>query len=113
MREENPPTPSIGLVKAALKQLNPKKATGSDKIPGWVLKRYREELAPIVHDIICASIVQCKYPTAYKHALVAPVPKVKPPRDIDNDFRQISIPPPNGKSTGKIAAQTESSKLTT
>ena len=25
LREENPPTPSIGLVKAALKQLNPKK----------------------------------------------------------------------------------------
>ena len=81
----------LPLVKAALKQLNPKKATGSGKIPGWVLKRYCEELAPVVDDIICASIVQCKYPTAYKHALVTPVPKVKPPRDIDNDFRQISI----------------------
>ena len=34
LRRGNPPTPSIGLVKAALKQLNPKKATGSDMIPG-------------------------------------------------------------------------------
>ena len=102
LREENPPTPSIGLVKAALKQLNPKKATGSDKIPGWVLKRYCEELAPVVHDIICASIVQCKYPTAYKHALVTPVPKVKPPRDIDNDFRQISILPQMAKVLEKL-----------
>ena len=91
LRRGNPPTPSIGLVKAALKQLNPKKATGSDKIPGWVLKRYCEELAPVVHDIICASITQCKYPSAYKHALVTPVPKVNLPNDIDNDFRQISI----------------------
>ena len=102
LREENPPTPSIGLVKAALKQLNPKKATGSDKIPGWVLKRYCEELAPVVHDIICASIVQCKYPTAYKHALVTPVAKVKPPRDIDNDFRQISILPQMAKVLEKL-----------
>ena len=36
LRRGNSPTPSIGLVKAALKQLNLKKATGSDKIPGWV-----------------------------------------------------------------------------
>ena len=102
LRRGNPPTPSIGLVKAALKQLNPKKATGSDKIPGWVLKRYCEELAPVVHDIICASITQCKYPSAYKHALVTPVPTVNPPNDIDNDFRQISILPKMAKVLEKV-----------
>ena len=61
LRQENPPTPSIRQVKTALKQLNSKKATGSDGIPEWVLKRYCEELAPIVHDIICASIKECEY----------------------------------------------------
>ena len=100
--EENPPTPSIGQVKTALKQLNSKKATGSDGIPAWVLKRYWEELAPIVPDIICASIKECEYPTAYKHALVIPVPKVNPPRDIENDFRQISILPQMAKVLEKL-----------
>ncbi|CAB3999504.1 Hypothetical predicted protein [Paramuricea clavata] len=102
LRQENPPTPSIGQVKTALKQLNSKKATGSDGIPAWVLKRYCEELAPIVHDIICASIKECEYPTAYKHALVIPVPKVNPPRDIENDFRQISILPQMAKVLEKL-----------
>ena len=38
------------------------------------LNGFHEELAPVVHDIICASIAQSKYPTSYKHALVSPVP---------------------------------------
>ncbi|CAB4036656.1 Hypothetical predicted protein [Paramuricea clavata] len=102
LRQENSSTPSIGQVKTALKQLNSKKATGSDGIPAWVLKRYCEELAPIVHDIICASIKECEYSTAYKHALVIPVPKVNPPRDIENDFRQISILPQMAKVLEKL-----------
>jgi hypothetical protein len=56
----------------------------------WFIKSYCEELVPVVHNI-CASITQCKYPTAYEHALVTPVPKVTPLRDIKNYFCQISI----------------------
>ena len=59
----------------------------------WLFKRFHKELAPVVHDIICAIIVQSKYPTSYKHALVSPVPKVDNPTDINNDFRQISVLP--------------------
>ena len=62
-------------------------------MPAWLHKRFHEELAPVVHDIICASIVQSKYPTSYKHALGSPVPKVDNPTDINNDFRQISVLP--------------------
>jgi hypothetical protein len=43
------------------------------------------------------ALTQCKYPTAYRHALVTPIPKVTPPRDIENDFRQISILPQMAK----------------
>ena len=57
------------------------------------LKLFFEELAPVIHDIICASILQCKYPMPYKRALVTPVPKVCNPIDINNDFRQISVLP--------------------
>ncbi|CAB4004432.1 multidrug resistance-associated 5 [Paramuricea clavata] len=91
--DTSPPLPSIGQIKATLKHLNPRKATGSDEIPPWLLKRYHEELAPVIHNIICSSISQAKYPTLYKHALVTQVPKIYPPNDMDNDFRQISVLP--------------------
>nr|XP_058973242.1 uncharacterized protein LOC131799545 [Pocillopora verrucosa] len=97
-----PPVPNIGQVKAILKHVNPRKATGVDGVPEWLLKRFHEELAPVVHDIICASIVQSKYPTSYKHALVSPVPKVDNPTDIDDDFRQISVLPQVAKVLERI-----------
>ena len=49
-------------------------------------------LAPVVHDI-CCSIKECKFPVSYKHALITPIPKVRCPKDIENDFRQVSILP--------------------
>ncbi|CAB4007098.1 Hypothetical predicted protein, partial [Paramuricea clavata] len=91
--DTSPPLPSIGQIKATLKHPNPRKATGSDEIPPWLLKRYHEELAPVIHNIICSSISQAKYPTLYKQALVTPVPKIYPSNDMDNDFRQISVLP--------------------
>ena len=97
-----PPVPNIGQVKAILKHVNPRKATGVDGVPAWLLKRFHEELAPVVHDIICARIVQSKYPTSYKHALVSPVPKVDNPTDINNDFRQISVLPQVAKVLERI-----------
>lgn len=102
LQDYEPPSPSIGQVKAILKQLNPRKATGNDGVPAWVLKRFHEELAPVAHDIICASIQQCKYPTEYKHALISPVPKVNNPTDINNDFRQISVLPQMAKVLEKV-----------
>jgi len=71
-------------------------------VPAWLLKRFHKELAPVVHDIICASIVQTKYPTSYKHALVSPVPKVDNPTDINTDFRQISVLPQVAKVLERI-----------
>lgn len=96
------PLPSIGQVKMALKQLKTKKATGVDGIPAWLLKNYCEDLAPVVHNIVVCSIIQCKYPTGYKHALITPIAKVHPPIDIENDFRQISVLPQLAKVLEKI-----------
>ena len=100
LKNNKPLLPSTGQVKAVLKHLHPKKATGIDKIPAWVLKQYHE--APVVHDIVCCSISQCYYPSLYKHALISPVPKVHNPRDINNDFRQISVLPQLAKVLEKI-----------
>ena len=48
-------------MKKALNALKVKKATGIDGIPAWFLKQYSEDLAPVVHNIITSSIIQCKY----------------------------------------------------
>ena len=73
-----------------------------DNIPASCLQRYADELAPVVHNIVVASIVQCKYPTSYKHAIVSPIPKTRPPTDIDNDFRQVSVLPQLAKVIEKL-----------
>ena len=104
-KNNKPPLPSIGQVKSVLKHLNPRKATGIDNVPAWMLKQCHEDLAPVVYDIVCCSISQCCYPSLYKHALISPVPKVQPPRDINNDFRQISVLPHLAKILEKIQLQ--------
>ena len=108
LKDVPPPLPSVGQAKSTLKHLNPKKATGADGIPAWLLKRFNE----IVHNIICASIVQCKYPKPYKHALICPVPKVNPPKDINNDFQQISVLPQLAKVLEKLQLSLHSPDLT-
>ncbi|CAB3995382.1 RNA-directed DNA polymerase from mobile element jockey [Paramuricea clavata] len=59
-------------------------------------------LRATIHSIITGSITQSKYPTAYKHAIVTPVPKIHQPKDINNDFRQISVLPHLAKMIEKI-----------
>ena len=111
LRNTTPPLPSIGQVKNCLKHLNPRKATGVDKIPTWILKRFRDDLAPVVHNIVTASIKQCKYPSQYKHVLISPVAKARNPSDVENDFRQISVPPQPAKVIEKLQLQLNISDL--
>ena len=61
LQDRLPPLPSIGQVKATMKHLK-----GCEKVPALLMKSFHEEIAPALQDIICASIQQCKYPTAYK-----------------------------------------------
>ena len=103
LKDVPPPLSATGQVKCTLRHINPKKATGVDGVPAWLLKRFNEELALVVHKIMCASIIQCKYPKPYKHALTCPVPKVNPPNNIDSDFPQISGSSISGESTGKTS----------
>ncbi|XP_046861627.1 uncharacterized protein LOC124454918 [Xenia sp. Carnegie-2017] len=102
LKDIKPPLPSIGQVKSCLQHLNPRKATGDDKIPAWILKRFCEDLAPVVHNIVTTSIKQCKYPSQYKHALITPVAKVNNPSNVENDFRPISVLPQMAKVIDKL-----------
>ena len=99
-------------MKKALNALKVKKATGIDGIPAWFLKQYSEDLAPVAHNIITSSIIQCKYPTLYKQALITPVPKITPPKNIETDFRQISVLPQLAKMLEKIQLQLNCADLT-
>lgn len=100
--DNSPRVTSIGQVKKLLIELNSKKATGTDNISAWTLKRFAEELAVLVHDIICASIIERNYPTLYKHALFSPVPNFNPPKDLETDFREISVLPVLGRVLEKV-----------
>jgi hypothetical protein len=99
-------------VKKALNALKVKKAAGIDGIPVWFLKQYSEDLAPVANNIITSSIIQCKYPTLYKQALITPVPKITPPKNIETDFRQISVLPQLAKVLEKIQLQLNCADLT-
>ena len=111
LRDTPPPIPSIGQVKSVLKHLNPRKATGSDNVPAWCLKRFSEELAPVIHNIVSSSIDQSKYPATYKHALISPVPKIRSPTNIEHDFRQISVLPQLAKVLEKLQLKLNNASL--
>ena len=69
---------------------------------GLCLKHYCDDLTPAIHSIVTSCITQSKYPTAYKHAIVTLVPTIHQPKDINNDFRQISVLPHLAKLEEKI-----------
>ena len=112
LKDYPPSLPSIGLVKNALNYLKASKATGTVGVPAWLLKQFSFILAPVVHEIITASIKQCKYPSHYKHGLITPVPKVYPPNDVSNDFRQIFVLPHIAKILEKIQLELNDKDIT-
>ena len=67
------------------------KAPGPDELPNWLLK----DMAPFLADPVCAisnsSVRQGHVPKLWKQANVIPVPKVHPPKLVENDLRPISL----------------------
>ena len=103
LKSNNPSIPSIGQVKSGLAHLEARKATGSDGVHAWLLNVSQRTWQ--------WSIIQCKYPTSYKHGLISPVPKVFPPNDINTDFRQISVLPQLGKVLERLQMKLNKSDL--
>ena len=60
LKDHTPATPSFGQIESSLIHVNPRKATGADGTPAWLLNRFHEKLAPAVHDIISCRIKECK-----------------------------------------------------
>ena len=67
------------------------KSPGPDGIPNWKLRDMASFIAEPVSRIFIASITQCAVPSAWKLATGIPIPKVQPPKSIEDDLRPISL----------------------
>ena len=70
-----------------------KTSPGPDEIPHWVYRNCASELTPIITHIINISLGTGVVPSAWKRALVTPVPKVKKFSEFKgpSDLRPISV----------------------
>ena len=67
------------------------KSSGPDGIPNWILRDMASFIAEPVSTIFNTSISQGEVPTVWKQAIVIPIPKVQPPKSIEDDLRPISL----------------------
>ena len=77
--------------------LKTEKSPGPDGIPIVVWKEFAFELSPALADIYNSSLEQGYFPTQLKQAIVVPVPKLRPPKSVENDLRPISQTSPIAK----------------
>ena len=77
----------------ALKKLNPRKASGPDGLPNWLLKEFAEVLAEPVCTILNSTFREQKFPSAWKLANITPLIKAKPVTDVSKHLRPISLAP--------------------
>ena len=64
---------SVSNVSSALLALNPRKASGPDGVPNWVLKDYADVLADPVCSILNSSFAEQRLPSQWKYADVTPL----------------------------------------
>ena len=78
-------------VQNVLSKLPTNRASGSDKLPNWVLKEYSYVLALPITLILNASYREQRVPTVWKMANITPLPKTKIVKDPKKDLRPISL----------------------
>ena len=78
-------------IEKSLCDIKTKKAAGPDRIPSVVLKLFAFELAPVVADLYNATFREGFIPPLLKSAIVHPLPKVTPPKCIEDDVRPICL----------------------
>lgn len=70
-------------VEKVLSKLHPRKASGPDNVPNWLLKEYS--------DVLALPITEQRLPTIWKMADVPPLSKKKPVLDLKKDLRPVSL----------------------
>jgi hypothetical protein len=91
-------------VKKALQEVKTKVSTVPGDIPATILKTFALQLSAPLTDIINTSINLGQWPDIFKIEAVTPVPKVYPPKDID-ELRNISGLKNLNKVSEKILAK--------
>ena len=80
-----------------LRRLTCNKATGSDGISNWLLKKHADILSYPLTSVLNSSFAEQRLPTRWKNADAIPIPKKKPINDIKNQLRPISLTPSMSK----------------
>ena len=91
---EYPDMPNIefgqeGILKL-LRDTNPNKASGPDRIPARLLKEAAKELAPMYTQLFQQIYDTSELPASWKHAVVCPIYK-KGPRSLPENYRPVSL----------------------
>ena len=89
--EFNPPSLSELDIYLALKKLNPRKASGPDGLPNWLLNDFAKVLAQPASTILNSTFAEQKFPSAWKIANITPLIKTKPVTDASKHLRPISL----------------------
>lgn len=79
-------------VEKCLRAVDPAKATGSDLVPGIVLKSCSAVLAPVVCKIINVSLAHGEVPSSYKHSHISPLYK-SGDKSVARNYRPVSLLP--------------------
>ena len=67
-----------------------KTAAGVDKLPYWLFRECADSLTPVVTHVFNVILSSGTPPSAWKRAIVTPIPKVSQPKDYQ-DLRPISV----------------------
>jgi len=84
---------TVEQVEERLALLDPRKSSGPDGIPTWVLRNFAPLLSGPVCAIFNSSIRDSSLPLVWKSAIIVPIPKCNPPKTVEKDLRPISLTP--------------------
>ena len=87
---------TLNKIVKILKNLKPSRSSGVDELDSFSIKLAADVIAPAVHHIVTLSIMQCRFPTAWKFAKVLPLHKKLCPLERKN-YRPVSILSPLSK----------------
>eukprot|EP00061_Rhincodon_typus_P015629 g43407.t1 len=106
------PLPSVTAadVRLVFVGVNPRKATGPDRVPGRALRSCVDQLAEVFTDIFNLSLLQAKAPTCFKKTIIISVPK-KPHATCINDYHPAALTSIIMKCFGKLFVAHISSSL--
>ena len=88
-KTEDIPNISVQIVEIFLRDIKTCKAITKDDIPSKIFKKFANYLSDPIASLINKCIRDGAWPDIFKHEIVTPIPKVFPPRNIE-DLRNIS-----------------------